>query len=80
MKIAVLFTLLSVSTWAQMPKLNDVVSTLKEASKPIMEACKEDKSNIKACESYTDVNLLKVCLIQNKDRLSDKCKTALKLK
>lgn len=55
------------------------MAKLKEMSKPILEACKEDKSKIKGCESYTEVAKLKTCLLANKEQLSDKCKASLKL-
>lgn len=55
------------------------MAQIKDISKQAMEACKDDKSKIKGCESYTEMTKLKVCLMANKEKLSDKCKTALKL-
>ena len=75
MKIAALTFLVSFSAFAQMPDM----AKLKEMAKPVMEACKEDKSKIKGCESYTEVAKLKTCLLANKEQLSEKCKMSLKL-
>jgi hypothetical protein len=74
MKIA-LIVLFTTSAFAQMPGMAQV----KDLSKQVLEACKEDKSKVKGCESYTDMTKLKVCLMANKEKLSDKCKTSLKL-
>lgn len=63
------------SAFAQMPKME----ALKDMSKQVLEACKEDKSKIKGCESYTELAPLKTCLMANKEKLSDKCKASLKL-
>lgn len=65
----------SLPALAQMPKLG----AFKEMSKQVLEACKEDKSKIKGCESYTELAPLKTCLEANKEKLSDKCKLSLKL-
>lgn len=48
-------------------------------AKQAMEACKDDKSKISGCESYTDLKPLKECLMKNAEKLSPKCKTALKV-
>lgn len=74
MKILICF-LFAVPALAQLPDM----AKLKEMSKPILEACKEDKSKIKGCESYTEMAKLKTCLLANKEQLSDKCKASLKL-
>ena len=71
--VTVLFT--AGSALAQMPKLD----AMKDLSKQVLEACKEDKSKIKGCDSYTELSALKTCLMANKDKLSDKCKASLKL-
>lgn len=55
------------------------MAKLKDMAKPVMEACKDDKSKIKGCESYTEIGKLKTCLMANKEQLSDKCKMSLKL-
>ncbi len=66
---------ISFSAFAQMPNM----AAVKDMSKQVLEACKEDKSKIKGCESYTEVTKLKVCLMANKEKLSEKCKMSLKL-
>ncbi|MES2527054.1 MAG: hypothetical protein V4598_08195 [Bdellovibrionota bacterium] len=75
MKVFTLFTLVSFSAFAQMPKMD----AIKDMSKQVLEACKEDKSKIKGCDSYTELAPLKTCLMANKEKLSDKCKASLKL-
>ncbi len=75
MKIFMMLTLVSSSAFAQMPKMD----AIKDMSKQVLEACKEDKSKIKGCDSYTELAPLKTCLMANKDKLSDKCKASLKL-
>lgn len=79
MKFAVITLLISFSAIAQMPKMPKGMGDLKDVSKQVMEACKEDQSKIKGCEAYTDLSKLKVCLMENKDKLSSKCKQALQL-
>lgn len=79
MKLLVLSMLISVPTFAQFPKMPIDMSNLKDISKKVLEACKEDKSKIKGCESYTELSKLKVCLLENKEKLSSKCKNSLKL-
>lgn len=74
MKFA-LIVLFTASAFAQMPGM----AKIKDLSKKVLEACKEDKSKIKGCESYTEISKLKVCLMANKEQLSEKCKTSLKL-
>lgn len=75
MKKFIALILFSTTAFAQMPNMAQV----KDLSKQVLDACKEDKSKIKGCESYTEVTKLKVCLMANKDQLSEKCKTSLKL-
>ena len=75
MKFSAVLFLVSFSAFAQMPKMEMV----KDLSKQVLEACKEDKSKIKGCDSYTELAPLKVCLMANKDKLSSKCKASLKL-
>lgn len=70
-----IISLISLPVFAQMPDM----AKLKEMSKPVLEACKEDKSRIKGCESYTEMAKLKACLLANKEQLSEKCKASLKL-
>ncbi|MCM2350493.1 MAG: hypothetical protein NDI69_10765 [Bacteriovoracaceae bacterium] len=79
MKFLVLGMLISVSAFAQFPNIPVDMSALKDISKQVLEACKEDKSKIKGCESYTELSKLKVCLLENKEKLSSKCKNSLKL-
>lgn len=82
MKFTVIILLISFSALAQMPKMPKmpkVMPGLKDVSKQVMEACKEDQSKIKGCEAYTDLSKLKVCLMENKEKLSSKCKQALQL-
>ena len=74
MKFIFVFLLCSSSAFGQFE-----VSKLKEMARPVMEACKEDKSKIKGCESYTEIAKLKTCLLANKEQLSEKCKMSLKL-
>ena len=78
MNYVMVLTFLVTSAFAQMPKLPGA-DQLKDLSKQVMEACKEDKSKIKGCESYTELKPLKECLMANKEKLSDKCKQSLKL-
>ncbi len=75
MKISAALILVSFSAFAQMPKMD----AIKDMSKQVLDACKEDKSKIKGCESYTELSPLKTCLMANKEKLSDKCKSSLKL-
>lgn len=75
MKIFVMTVLFSSFASAQLPGLD----AIKDFSKKAFEACKNDKSKIKGCESYTEMGPLKTCLMANKEKLSSKCKTALKL-
>lgn len=76
MKYLILLTFVSMPVLAQMPQ---VPGALKDYAKAAMDACKDDKSKIKGCESYTEIKPLKECLMKNEAQLSDKCKTALKL-
>ncbi|MFL5783567.1 MAG: hypothetical protein ACJ76H_03085 [Bacteriovoracaceae bacterium] len=75
MKYLAFFIILSTSAFAQLPDM----SKLKDMSKQVLDACKDDKSKIHGCESYTEMGKLKTCLLANKEKLSDKCKTSLKL-
>lgn len=78
MKI-ILFTLfVSLPVLAQIPKLPTMAS-IKDLSKQVLEACKEDKSKISGCESYTEFTKLKACLMTNESKISGKCKSSLKL-
>ncbi len=78
MKLVTLTLLASFSALAQMPKLPSM-SALKDFSKQVLDACKDDKSKLKGCEAYTEVTKLKTCLMANESALSDKCKSSLKL-
>jgi hypothetical protein len=53
--------------------------SIKDFAKQAMTACQEDKSKISGCESYTEIKPLKECLLKNAEKLSPKCKAALKL-
>lgn len=75
MKYLFIALLFSLPALAQLPKMPD----MKDLSKQVMEACKDDKSKVSGCESYTEVKALKACLMKNQDKLSDKCKSSLKL-
>lgn len=78
MKYLLVLTMLSTPVFAlKIPKMNDVFS--KEMAKKVMDACKEDKSKLSGCESYTEFSPLKECLMKNKDALSATCKNALTL-
>jgi hypothetical protein len=70
--------LLSGSALAQMPKMPSTAD-LTDMSKKVMTACKEDKSKISGCESYTELSPLKACLMKNHEKLSETCKNSLKL-
>lgn len=78
MKFLIPAMLFSFSVFAQLPKMPST-SDLKDLSKKALEACKDDKSKISGCESYTDVKELKTCLMKNEAKLSPKCKASLKL-
>jgi len=74
MKTFVLLSLtFSFTALAQMPKMADIVSKGKDLSAKVMAACKEDKSKIKGCDSYTELDPLKECHIKNKRTLSHIC-------
>ena len=77
MKALMIMALISASALAQIKMPS--TTQLKDYSKDVMNACKEDKSKVKGCESYTDVKLLKTCLMANESQLSEKCKAALKM-
>lgn len=80
MKSFVLLSLtFSFTALAQMPKMADIVSKGKDLSAKVMAACKEDKSKIKGCDSYTELAPLKECLMKNKEALSPGCKQSLSL-
>lgn len=79
MKILLLTLGLSFSAFAQMPKMADLGVKGKELTSKVMAACKEDKSKIKGCESYTELAPLKECLMKNKEALSPGCKESLSL-
>jgi hypothetical protein len=78
MKFLFAAMLLSGSALAQMPKMPST-SDLTDMSKKVMAACKEDKSKISGCESYTELSPLKACLMKNHEKLSETCKNTLKL-
>lgn len=78
MKFVVVAVLFSFSAFAQMPKMPSV-DGMKDLSKQVFAACKEDQSKISGCESYTELAPLKTCLMKNKEKLSEKCKNSLKL-
>lgn len=73
MKYILAAMLFSFPVFAQFP------GVAKDFAKQAFEACKDDKSNISGCDSYTEIKPLKECLMKNKEKLSMKCKTALKL-
>ncbi len=75
MKLLLALSLLSTSAFALMPMPGAVEMKIKSAK--VLEACKDDKSKVKGCESYTEVAPLKECLMKNKEMLSAKCKTEL---
>ena len=78
MKFILIATLMSLSAFAQLPKMPSV-SAVKDLTKDVLEACKEDKSKVSGCESYTELTKLKACLMKNESKLSPKCKASLKL-
>ncbi len=78
MKLLILSVFVALSAFAQMPKM-PTAAVIKDLSKQVLEACKEDKSKVKGCESYTELTKLKACLMTNEAALSDKCKSSLKL-
>lgn len=78
MKIMIVALFASLTAFGQMPKMPDAAA-VKDLSKQVFEACKEDKSKISGCESYTEVTKLKACLMTNESKLSKKCKASLKL-
>lgn len=73
MKKIILGILLSLPAYAQIP------SAVTDFAKQAFEACKDERSKISGCESYTEIKPLKECLMKNSEKLSLKCKTALKL-
>ncbi len=73
MKYLVLTVLISLPAFAQFPE------AIQSFAKQAMKACKDDKSKITGCESYTEMKPLKECLMKNAEKLSPKCKSALKL-
>lgn len=78
MKIVIISLFVSYASLAQMPKL-PTAAALKDLSKQVLEACKEDKSKVVGCKSYTEISELKACLMLNESKLSEKCKSSLKL-
>ncbi len=78
MKFIIIAVFASLSSFAQMPKM-PTTTAMKDLSKQVLEACKEDKSKVSGCESYTEVTKLKACLMINESKLSEKCKSSLKL-
>lgn len=79
MKFLFFTVVLSLPAFAQLPKLPTSTDAVKDYAKAAMDACKEDKSKIKGCESYTEIKPLKECLMKNESQLSEKCKTSLKM-
>jgi hypothetical protein len=79
MKLFFLSLCLSFSALAQLPKMADLGVKGKELAAKVMAACKDDKSKIKGCESYTELAPLKECLMKNKEALSPGCKQSLSL-
>ncbi len=79
MKILLLILGVSFSALAQMPSMSDLGMKGKELTAKVMAACKDDKSKVKGCESYTELKPLKECLMKNKDALSPGCKESLSL-
>ncbi len=79
MKYLLLTIFFANSSWAQLPSIDGALAKAKDFSKEAIDACKDDKSKIKSCESYTEIGKLKPCLMENKEKLSPKCKLALKL-
>lgn len=73
MKYLVVAVFISLPVFAQIPV------AVQSFAKQAMEACKDDKSKVTGCESYTEIKPLKECLMKNAEKLSTKCKTALKL-
>lgn len=78
MNFIIIALIASFSALAQIPKMPSAAA-VKDLSKQVFEACKEDKSKISGCESYTEVTKLKACLMLNESKLSEKCKMSLKL-
>lgn len=78
MKLIIAAFIVVGSAHAQIPSLPKI--DLKVVTEKVMSACKEDKKNIKGCDSYTEFAPLKECLLKNKDALSQKCKDALSFK
>ncbi len=79
MKFIIIAAILaSFSALAQFPKMPNIPG-VKDLTKKVLEACKEDKSKVSGCESYTELTKLKACLMENESKLSDKCKASLKL-
>jgi hypothetical protein len=78
MKFILVAIFMTLSSFAQLPKLPGLPG-IQELSKQVLEACKEDKSKISGCESYTEISKLKECLMANEAKLSPKCKASLKV-
>lgn len=79
MKLMILTLILSVPAFAQMPKLDDLARKGSDLTSKVMAACKDDRSKIKGCDSYTELQPLKNCLMKNKEALSSGCKQSLSL-
>lgn len=78
MKFIFVAIFMTLPSFAQLPKMPGLPG-IQELSKQVLEACKEDKSKISACESYTEISKLKACLLANEAKLSPKCKASLKV-
>lgn len=78
MKFIIFVFFITLSCFAQLSKMPSLPG-IQELSKQVLEACKEDKSKITGCESYTEIPKLKACLMSNEAKLSPKCKASLKI-
>lgn len=79
MRFAFMALCFSFSAFAQMPGVPDLASKGKDLAGKVMAACKDDKSKVKGCGSYTELAPLKTCLMKNKEVLSPGCKQSLSL-
>jgi hypothetical protein len=79
MKLLLIGLTISFSALAQMPSMSDLGGKSKELTAKVMAACKDDKSKVKGCESYTELSPLKTCLMKNKEALSPGFKESLSL-
>ena len=77
MKLIALFMFIATSAFAFSPPAIPDAAALKAKSAKVFKVCKEDKAKVKGCESYTELEPLKACLLKNKEALSAPCKTEL---